>query len=123
MIGLKSEENPTVTWYMHLLGNELQYIVLNSENVEDIVRKGEPTFRCCATPLLILVVVVVVGNFRTACSNEDYCSPILCLGAKQRTLSRLQSLFTICPGAREGLGCMHIFCFREYPGCWLFSLM
>ena len=30
---------------------------------------------------------VVVGSLRTACSNEDYCSPILCLGVKQRTPS------------------------------------
>ena len=28
-----------------------------------------------------------LGNLRTACSNEDYCSPILCLEAKQRTPS------------------------------------
>ena len=38
-----------------------------------------------ATP--VLTMVVVVGSLRTACSNEDYCSPILCLGAKQRTPS------------------------------------
>jgi hypothetical protein len=30
------------------------------------------------------VLVVVIW---TACSNEDYCSPILCLGVKQRTSS------------------------------------
>ena len=35
------------------------------------------------------VVVVVVGSLRTACSNEDYCSPVLGLGAKQGTPSPL----------------------------------
>ena len=32
-------------------------------------------------------MVVVVGSLRTACSIKDYCSPVLCLGAKQRTPS------------------------------------
>ena len=32
-------------------------------------------------------MVVIVESLRTACSYKDYCSPILCLGAKQRTPS------------------------------------
>jgi len=39
MYELKSEEHPFASWYIRLLGNELQYIVLNSENVEDIIEK------------------------------------------------------------------------------------
>lgn len=41
MIELRAEEHPFATWYIHLLGNELQYIILNSENVEDIVSRGK----------------------------------------------------------------------------------
>ena len=47
---------------------------------------------------LMRVVVVVVGSLRTACSNEDYCSPILCLGAKQRTPSPSSVAFYDMPG-------------------------
>ena len=44
------------------------------------------------------MVVVVVGSLRTACSNEDYCSPILCFGAKQRTPSPSSVAFYDMPG-------------------------
>ena len=43
-------------------------------------------------------VVVVVGSLRTAYSNEDYCSPVLCLGAKQRTPSHSSVAFYDMPG-------------------------
>jgi hypothetical protein len=39
MMELRSDEEPLYTSYMHVLGNELQYIVLNSENVEEAVNK------------------------------------------------------------------------------------
>ena len=35
----------------------------------------------------IYMVVVVVGSLRTACSIKDYYSPVLCFGAKHKTLS------------------------------------
>ena len=38
------------------------------------------------------------GSIRTACSNEDYCSPILYLGAKQRTSSPSSVTFYDMPG-------------------------
>ena len=44
------------------------------------------------------MVVVVVGSLRTTCSNEDYCSPVLCLGAKQRTPSPSSVAFYDMPG-------------------------
>ena len=45
-----------------------------------------------------LAVVVVVGSLRTACSIKDYCSPVLCLGAKQRTPSPSSVAFYDMPG-------------------------
>jgi len=39
MVELRSEEEPFGSWYVHLLGNELQYIVLNSQNIEEVVSK------------------------------------------------------------------------------------
>jgi hypothetical protein len=39
MYEIRSEEHPFSTWYIHVLGNELQYIILNSENVEDLINK------------------------------------------------------------------------------------
>jgi hypothetical protein len=36
---LRTEEDPFGGWYIHLLGNEIQYIVLNSQNVEEVVNK------------------------------------------------------------------------------------
>lgn len=40
MMELRSDEEPLYTSYVHVLGNELQYIVLNSENVEEVVNKS-----------------------------------------------------------------------------------
>jgi len=39
MVELRSEEHPFSTWYLHVLGNELQYVILNSENVEELFSK------------------------------------------------------------------------------------
>jgi len=39
MMELRADEEPLYTSYIHVLGNELQYIVLNSENVEEVVNK------------------------------------------------------------------------------------
>jgi len=36
---IRSEETPFGSWYVHVLGNELQYIMVNSETVEDLVNK------------------------------------------------------------------------------------
>ena len=43
-------------------------------------------------------VVVVVGSLKTACSIKDYCSPVLCLGAKQKTPSPSLVAFYDTPG-------------------------
>ena len=43
-------------------------------------------------------MMVVVGSLRTACSIKDYCSPVLCLGAKQRTPSPSLVAFYDTPG-------------------------
>jgi len=45
MIELKKDEESVVSWYVHLLGNELQYIVLNSENIDEITKKGKEAFK------------------------------------------------------------------------------
>jgi len=39
MMELRSDEEPLYQSYIHVLGNELQYIVLNSENIEEVVNK------------------------------------------------------------------------------------
>jgi len=39
MFELRSEGEPFGTWYIQLLDNELQYITLNSENVEEVINK------------------------------------------------------------------------------------
>jgi hypothetical protein len=39
MVELKSDADPCSTWYVHLLGSELQYIILNSDNIEDVINK------------------------------------------------------------------------------------
>ena len=51
-------------------------------------------------------------------SIEDYCSPILCLGAKQRTPSPSLVAFYDSPG-KAGLGCVHILCPRACSGTTL----
>jgi len=45
MLILHKEEDPVISGYIHLFGNELQYIVLNSENIEEVVGKGKCEFR------------------------------------------------------------------------------
>ena len=42
--------------------------------------------------------MLIVGSLRTACSIKDYCSPVLCLGAKQRTPSPSLVAFYTTPG-------------------------
>ena len=49
---------------------------------------------------IIGMVVVVVGSLRSMCSIKDYCSPVLCLGAKQRTPSPSSVAFYDMPGKR-----------------------
>lgn len=39
MLELRSEEEPLANWYIHILGHELQYIALNSQNVQELVSK------------------------------------------------------------------------------------
>jgi hypothetical protein len=39
MYELRTEEEPFGSWYIHLLGNELQYIVVNSQTVEEVINK------------------------------------------------------------------------------------
>ena len=56
----------------------------------------------------------VLGSLGTACSNKDYCSPVLCLESEAKNpfplISRILRL------ALEGLGSMHILCSRAYSG-------
>ena len=55
-----------------------------------------------------------LGGLGTACSNKDYCSPVLCLESEAKNpfplFSRLLRL------AQEGLGCKHILCPRACSG-------
>jgi len=39
MYELRTEEEPFGSWYIHLLGNELQYIVINSQTIEEVINK------------------------------------------------------------------------------------
>ena len=60
-----------------------------------------------------------LGTACTSCSNNDYCSPVLCSESEAKNpfllFSRLLRL------AREGLGCMHILCSRAYSGATYMS--
>jgi len=39
MVEMRSEEHPFSSWYLHVLGNELQYVIVNSENIEELINK------------------------------------------------------------------------------------
>ena len=59
------------------------------------------------------VVVVVWGWLTTACSNKDYCSPVLSLESEAENPFPFFS--RLLQHAREGLGCKHIL---RRPACW-----
>ena len=48
--------------------------------------------------LNVVVQVVVVCSLTIACSIKDYCTPVLCLGAKQTTPSPSLVAFYDTPG-------------------------
>ena len=50
----------------------------------------------------------VVRGLGTACSDKDYCSPVLCLESEAKNPFPFFS--RILWHAREGLGCKHILC-------------
>jgi len=55
MLELKKEEAPLFTAYIHLLGSEIEYIVLNSEDVEEVVQKR--TIKTISTNILFSCLV------------------------------------------------------------------
>ena len=56
----------------------------------------------------------LLGSLGTACSDKDYCSPVLCLESEAKNPFPFFS--RLLRHAREGLGCMHILCSRAYSG-------